>query len=152
MSPEEKRERNRLAQRRYKERNRSKIRLADNARKKTAEYRAKSRAYLAAHPEKKKQYAAKYRVSGRAKEHQRKHRYGLPIGGWQLIAEAQQYCCAACGLDFGDRSIAVDHDHDTGIIRGLVHRQCNSMMGLANDSPDILERAAAYLRAQGEKK
>lgn len=94
----------------------------------------------------KEKYRKKYRDSGLAKEWQLKHRYGLPIGGWAKMAAEQNDTCAACGLPFGGRTIAVDHDHKTGVIRGLIHRQCNSMIGLANESATTLERAAAYLR------
>jgi len=39
-----------------------------------------------------------------------------------------------------------DHDHETGVIRGLIHSSCNLMIGQAKDSPTLLELAAQYLR------
>lgn len=40
---------------------------------------------------------------------------------------------------------AVDHDHESGIVRGLLCRRCNSALGMLRDDPLIIERAANYL-------
>ncbi len=39
----------------------------------------------------------------------------------------------------------VDHDHQTGFVRGLLCRDCNAALGLFKDSQEILERAIGYL-------
>lgn len=44
-----------------------------------------------------------------------------------------------------ERSMAVDHDRNTGEVRGLLCQTCNRMLGLAQDSRQILINAAAYL-------
>jgi hypothetical protein len=55
--------------------------------------------------------------------------------------------CAVCGEPLiGPREPVVDHDHKTGIVRGLLHGSCNSGIGLLKENPIILERAADYLR------
>lgn len=47
----------------------------------------------------------------------------------QLVAK-QGNVCAVCGLRFtkADGPV-VDHDHDTGVIRGAIHRSCNMAEG-----------------------
>lgn len=43
--------------------------------------------------------------------------------------------CEICGLPFTAKDPAVgDHDHDTGLMRGAVHRSCNSMLGKIENS------------------
>jgi hypothetical protein len=41
----------------------------------------------------------------------------------------------------------VDHDHKTGKIRGILCPQCNMGIGNLKDSPEVLDKAAAYLRS-----
>ena len=42
--------------------------------------------------------------------------------------------------------LGVDHDHNTGQVRGLLCSMCNQALGMLSDSPEILEEAVAYLR------
>ena len=42
--------------------------------------------------------------------------------------------------------VAVDHDHNTGQIRGLLCNGCNKGLGLFKDSPQLLESAINYLK------
>lgn len=48
------------------------------------------------------------------------------------ILKEQQCLCALCGtpIDPGVKGeLVVDHDHSTGLIRGVLHRSCNAAEG-----------------------
>lgn len=42
--------------------------------------------------------------------------------------------------------LAVDHNHKTGKVRGLLCRRCNQALGKLEDDPALFEAAATYLR------
>lgn len=60
--------------------------------------------------------------------------------------------CNICGAASGGNSrgdrLAVDHDHATGMIRGLLCHRCNTAIGLLRDNRGLLEQAAKYLFAR----
>lgn len=52
--------------------------------------------------------------------------------------------CFSCGEVEIDR-LAVDHDHLTGKIRGILCKRCNSALGLLRDNPNIIRKLAEYI-------
>jgi Recombination endonuclease VII len=61
--------------------------------------------------------------------------------------------CAVCGrATKGDRQLHLDHDHVTGKPRLWCCQGCNTGMGMMDDNPYLLEKAALYLRACKGKK
>jgi hypothetical protein len=79
----------------------------------------------------------------------RRH-YGLTTVQYDAAKELQGGVCAICGNKNGKdgkraRRLAVDHDHKTGCFRALLCDNCNILIGLAEESEIILERAADYL-------
>lgn len=83
------------------------------------------------------------------RRHNLKRNYGMTVGQYEAMLRAQSSGCAACGSkDNGDSrfdTFAVDHDHRTGKVRGLLCSQCNFALGHVNDDPDRLMALAAYL-------
>lgn len=74
--------------------------------------------------------------------------YGLTSDQYLDMYEAQAGCCRICGEGgetFGGRRLHVDHNHETGAVRGLLCGLCNSALGKFKDSPELLRRAASYL-------
>lgn len=73
--------------------------------------------------------------------------YGLSSAEYEAMVEAQHGLCAICkGAHRGPGvRLHVDHDHDTGRVRGLLCAPCNTFIGLADHSVDRLRDAIAYL-------
>lgn len=75
--------------------------------------------------------------------------YGLTEAEYQRLADAQGGLCAICGgppkLRKGVARLHVDHDHNTGRVRGLLCYDCNWALGKFSDSVEGLLRAVAYL-------
>lgn len=60
----------------------------------------------------------------------------------------QKRKCAICGNACKtERSLAVDHCHKTGKIRGLLCGKCNVTLGLVDDDVDRLKKMIAYLES-----
>lgn len=75
--------------------------------------------------------------------------YGIAAAEYDLLYAAQGGRCAICRRATGKaRRLAVDHDHKTGEVRGLLCKPCNRYgIGMfARDNAELLDRAADYLR------
>ena len=78
-------------------------------------------------------------------------KYGITIEAYNDLLARQGGKCAICGQSEATihsghpRLMAVDHDHDTGAIRGLLCNNCNRALGLFGDSLTVLRRAVEYL-------
>lgn len=76
--------------------------------------------------------------------------YGITIEDYDQMFEDQVGCCTICGTkEPGNtgKHFHVDHDHETGIIRGLLCSHCNTALGLFKDNIESLEAAIQYLQA-----
>lgn len=73
--------------------------------------------------------------------------YGLTADAYQMLLDYQGGLCAICRRPSKVRRLAVDHDHATGLVRGLLCRTCNyDLLGrIARDDVTVLQRAVAYL-------
>jgi len=69
-------------------------------------------------------------------------RYGITLEEYDHLAKEQAFKCAIC---LKDRPLFVDHAHETGKVRQLLCRDCNSAIGLLCEDKEILARAIAYL-------
>ena len=95
-----------------------------------------------------------------------KAKYGITLDAYDAMLTAQGHRCAICGvaivsayshvIEFGlarrgakRGSAMIDHDHVTGLIRGLLCVRCNMGIGCFRDSAAGLEAAARYLREHG---
>jgi hypothetical protein len=72
--------------------------------------------------------------------------YGLGPGDYDRLYALQGGRCAICPRATGaSKRLAVDHDHKTGLPRGLLCSVCNRMLGHARDDAEFFERAREYL-------
>lgn len=73
--------------------------------------------------------------------------YGLGKGEYEALFKAQGGRCAICRQPRRQR-LSVDHDHKTGLVRGLCCRMCNGrLLTAARDRPEVLRAAADYLES-----
>lgn len=73
-------------------------------------------------------------------------RYGLTVEEYRAMGDACMICGSkARGMQRGNDRLCVDHDDETGIVRGVLCGACNVGIGHLNHSVDLLSRAIQYL-------
>ena len=83
--------------------------------------------------------------------YQRMRLYYMKLSDYEELLEQQQGVCAICGQSetsrnqWGAKQLAVDHNHQTGDVRGLLCFKCNTALGRFNDDPALLQKAIDYL-------
>lgn len=84
-------------------------------------------------------------------------KYGLTVEDYNNILEKQNYSCAICS---SKNFLQVDHDHKCcsenarscgDCVRGILCRNCNTILGNANDDINILLNAIKYLGGDDEQ-
>lgn len=78
-----------------------------------------------------------------------KTKYGITLEDFDHMLMEQDNKCAICKkrevFNESGKELAVDHDHVTGRVRGLLCQVCNQALGMFGDSQEVLESAIAYL-------
>ena len=93
------------------------------------------------------------------KEYRRRERegnlrrlYGFGEEEYTRLVEAAGGVCAICGeppVKGRGKKLVVDHDHETGNLRGLLCAPCNASLGGFKDDPAVLAKAIEYLKRHG---
>lgn len=73
-------------------------------------------------------------------------KYGIDTVEYDRMYACQGGLCAICQTEY--QLLHVDHDHQTGMVRGLLCNGCNTGIGHLGDSPETLRAAADYLAAR----
>ena len=130
----------------------------------SSKYYETRKKYYIANKEKVKKYRSAYHKDNIDKEHSYnkwwrennkdkifksnlRNAHGITIEMYNKMFNDQDGCCWICGKHQDELKWAlhVDHDHETGEIRGLLCRKCNSLLGYAEDNLDTLSNAINYL-------
>lgn len=126
----------------YVERNREKVngQKRDRYAADPETHRAYAREWAQAHPD-------------QMVDKQLQRYYGITASEYARMFAAQSGLCAICKrpetmAQRGKvKQLSVDHDHDTGAVRGLLCSACNRALGFFNDDMQRVADASAYLAA-----
>lgn len=99
-----------------------------------------------------RRYQARFTPAERSaiqRRHKLKQRYGITPEEFDAMLLAQGNCCAVCKSPDPrhSRGWRVDHNHQTGKIRGVVCNPCNVAIGMAHEDPGVMFQIAVYLKA-----
>jgi hypothetical protein len=78
-------------------------------------------------------------------------RYGITLFKKKTMFFNQNNGCDICKKELSLKYTVVDHCHITGKVRGLLCNSCNSVIGFAKDSTNILKSAILYLDKHSTK-
>jgi hypothetical protein len=98
-------------------------------------------------------YQIEYRAMHREKfaQQERERKFGLSLADYSALVASQDNKCAICNCaetatrNGKVKALAVDHDHATGKVRGLLCVACNTGIGKFRDSRDLMLSAIKYL-------
>ncbi len=99
-----------------------------------------------------KENKEKCKQSARNTNYYRK--FGIRIKDYDEMYERQSGVCAICGKKEDAiyrgvaKNLAIDHDHVTGVVRGLLCAKCNTALGNVNDDIGILVNMIEYLKME----
>lgn len=142
LSKPENREKALAATRSWAARNPEKVKEHEAARDKEAQ-RERARVYMREQREKKPRHVLSLKM---------KNVYGITLEEFEILEKSQEGVCAICKKtetwvrDGKVFRLSVDHCHDTGKIRGLLCKACNTGIGYFLHDPELLQAAIRYLK------
>jgi hypothetical protein len=74
--------------------------------------------------------------------------YGISVAAYDQLLKDQNGGCTVCGVLATSEIhgvLGVDHNHETGVVRGLLCHSCNVALGHGRDDPRKLRKLAEYL-------
>lgn len=87
-------------------------------------------------------------IKAKVKTYWLRSRYGIGMDELESLLARQDYSCLICEESISE-SYHIDHNHDSGEVRGLLCGCCNRGLGIFKDSPDRLLNAHKYLIERG---
>jgi hypothetical protein len=74
-----------------------------------------------------------------------RRRYGIDQNDLFHMIEEQHGACLICEQPISLAELRIDHNHTSGIVRGLLCHHCNVLIGHAKEDVEILTRTIEYL-------
>lgn len=92
-------------------------------------------------------YKRKWREREVSRDYELRTAFGITHKDYEAMLETQDGTCAICygPQNMGKKHFAVDHNHDTGEIRGLLCNRCNMTLGLVKENIPLLMDMVSYL-------
>jgi hypothetical protein len=88
------------------------------------------------------------------KFHRIEKKYGISKSEWNSLLIKQRNKCAICRAklpkDLG--KLCTDHCHKSGKVRGIVHSECNLLIGFCKENKTTLQNAIKYIQKHLENK
>jgi hypothetical protein len=84
----------------------------------------------------------KIKNHGSTRDYHLRRRYGIDSADFDRMMAAQGGVCGGCGRV---PPAHVDHDHETGRVRGLLCFNCNQALGNVRDDVEVLQALIRYL-------
>ena len=85
----------------------------------------------------------------RQRDYDLRRHYGISAEEYDVLLNAQDGVCKICDAEPTTKRLAVDHNHETGEVRGLLCETCNRAIGMFKDNPEVIRAAANYLEDRG---
>jgi len=80
-----------------------------------------------------------------------KNKYGMNLEDIDILLVSQNYQCPICRNRLIEGERVIDHNHETGKVRGILCRSCNMALGCLKDSMESCENASRYLYINMER-
>ena len=135
-------EKKRIYKKEYRERNLEKVRQQsrDWNRNNRARYKSTNKKWYEDN---------KDSINFRCRKNKIKREYYLTIEQYNQMFVDQNGVCAICGeKQENGKNLSIDHNHETGKVRGLLCTRCNTGIGLLKEKEDILLKAIEYLKKE----
>jgi len=89
----------------------------------------------------------KKRVNDNTRRNRYLRAFNMTIAEYEILLVSQNNCCAICKTktNTSNKRFSIDHDHQTGAVRGLLCDPCNTGLGMFRDNPGLLTEAINYL-------
>lgn len=113
----------------------------------------KQKKYYEANKDKVKKYIQTYNKTNPdvQRKTQYKRKFGITLDDYDKMFDIQEGKCSICTKHQSElkKLLHVDHNHETGKIRGLLCGDCNLALGMFKDNETLLTNAIKYLLVNG---